>query len=83
MADCVRVALEHVEHRLLESLGGFSVEVAVVRVGGRGQETEATPPGLLSECQQTRKRRLGDDGEVDVLRGVLGGAVELVEQRGA
>ena len=39
VADRVPVAVKHVKHRPLDSLGGFSVVVAVVRVGGRGQET--------------------------------------------
>ena len=38
---------------------------------------------LLGEGEQAGERRLRDDSEVDVLRGVLDGPVELVEQRGA
>jgi hypothetical protein len=67
----------------LESLGGFSVVVAVVSVGSRGQETQATPATLFGEGEQTCERRLRDDSEVDVLSRVLGSTVELVEQRDA
>src|SRR5207249_7154807 len=57
--------------------------VAVVCVPSRGQQTQPAPGTLLGEREQTWERRLRDDDEVDVLPGVLGGAVELVEQRRA
>src|SRR5438876_3037419 len=82
MADRVPVAMEHVQHRPLESLGRFSVVVTVVGVGGCGKEAQPTPAALLGKRQQAWQGRLRDHDEIDVLSGVLGSAVELVQQRG-
>jgi hypothetical protein len=41
------------------------------------------PAPLAAEGEDARQRGLGDDGEVDSLAGVIGRAVELVEQRDA
>ena len=49
--------------------------VAVVGVASRGQELQPAPAALLGEGKDARQRRLGDDGEVDVLADVPRGTV--------
>ena len=83
MANCALVAMKHVQHRPLESLGCFSVVITVVCTGGRGQKPQSTPATLFGEREEAWECCLRDDDEVDVLSGVLRGAVKLVKQRRA
>jgi hypothetical protein len=59
------------------------VVVAVVGVPRRRQEPETPPAPLRGEREHALERSLRHDREVDDLDGVLGGAVELVEERDA
>ncbi len=77
------VTVKHVQHRPLFSIGRLAEVVTVVGVGGRRQEPQASPAALLGKGEDAGERGLRDDREVDLLAGVLGGAVELVEQRDA
>ena len=65
--DRAAVAMEHVQHRPLASVGGLGVVVAVVGVAGRRQKAQRAPASLPPEGQDALERRLRDDREVDVL----------------
>src|ERR1700732_5254250 len=83
MANCALVAMKHVQHRALKSLGCFCVVIPVIGVGGRGQKPQSTPATLFGEGEQARECSLRDDNEIDLLPDVLRRAVELVKQRRA
>ena len=83
MAGRLPVAVEHVQHRLLGAVGGLGEVVTVVAGPGRGQQAQPPPAAFGGEGEDALEWRLGGDREVDVLGGVLGRAVELVEQGGA
>ena len=82
VTDPVAVPVEHGQHRPLYPVRRLGVAVAVVRVRRGGQESQPRPAALSGERQHAGERGLGHDREVDELAGVLGGAVELVDQRG-
>src|SRR5688500_2965569 len=81
MADGFAVTMEHVQHRPLVPLPGFGEVVAVVSVGGRRKNPQASPPTLVREREEARRWSFGDDGQIEALTGVLRGALELIEQR--
>src|SRR5215210_1077980 len=83
MMDRVAVTAEHGQHRSLRPLRGLGEVVAVVCIGGRGQESQLPPATLLCEAQEARQWGLSEDGQVEVLARVLRSAVELVEKRHA
>jgi hypothetical protein len=83
VADRLPVAAEHVQHWLLGAVGGLGQVVEVVGGAGRGQQAQPPPAAFGGEGDKAPGRRLRGDREVDVLAGVLGRAVQLVEQGGA
>ena len=50
---------------------------------GRGQQAQMAPAAFPGEGEDALERRLPGDREIDVLGGVPGRAVKLVEQSGA
>src|SRR5215469_12618951 len=83
VADRLAVAVEHVQHRLLLAVWRLGQVIAVIGGPGRGQEPQSPPAALGGEGEYALDRRFGDDCEIDPLGGVLGSAVQLVEERGA
>jgi hypothetical protein len=79
----VAVAVEHVQHGYLLSINGFAAVVTFEGVVRSREKAQTTPAALVGEGQDAREWCLRDDREVELLRHVLGGAVELIEERSA
>src|SRR5207244_2451612 len=83
VANRLAVAVEDVQHGSLVLFRSLGEVVAVVAVGGRGQQPQPSPAALLGKGEDAWQRGLRDDRQVDLLRGVLGGALELVDESDA
>src|SRR5262245_34673094 len=83
VADRLAVAVKYVQHRPLLALRGLPEVVALVAVVGRGEQAQPSPPALLGEGEDPRRRCLRDDREIDERRRVLSRAVELIQKRHA
>ena len=82
VADCLPVAMEHVQHWLLVTFCGLGEVVAVIGGACRGQEAQPPPAAFAREGEDALYRRLPGDREIEVLGDVLCRAVKLIKQRG-